>query len=160
MDIKPLKRHPALQDYSREHHDELLLVWKIRGGLKKNISSGRIKNYVLYYFNEFTFPHMNNEEEFILNKLKPEDADRLKILNDHVAIKDLVGKLAVATTGINDLLFEFANLLEAHIRYEERVFFPKLQNNFPEEVITGMQPGRNKSQHCETWEDLFWERSV
>ena len=37
MTTKPLKRHAGLVELSRDHHHGLLLSWKIRQGLKKEI---------------------------------------------------------------------------------------------------------------------------
>ena len=39
MQNKIQKRHKALQNLSREHHHGLLLSWKIRTGLNKNIEA-------------------------------------------------------------------------------------------------------------------------
>ena len=46
----PIKRHQAIVSFSKDHHFGLLLVWKIRQGLKKSIDPVRISNYVLFFF--------------------------------------------------------------------------------------------------------------
>ena len=152
-----LKRHPALQDYSREHHDELLLIWKIRDGLRKNISPKRIIDYCIYRYNEFTSFHMAKEEKFILTKLSESDVDRIKILSDHIEIKELVKKLSENLDDKYNLLTEFANKLEKHIRFEERTFFPKLQNTFSDEEMQSMHSIENNGKESKNWEDSFWE---
>src|SRR5690606_3210653 len=58
----PIKRHKALQGVSREHHHGLLLCWKIRTGLAKNISPDRIKTYVDWFFDVYLRPHFELEE--------------------------------------------------------------------------------------------------
>lgn len=151
-----LKRHQALQDYSREHHDELLLVWKIREGIRKNISGERIKEYCINHYNELTSLHMQKEENYILTKLPEQDEDRIKILNDHEAIKKLIQLLSEDSSVNYDLLSEFAVKLEAHIRYEERTFFPKLQETLSDDDIKSMQPSEEKLKEC-IWKDPFWE---
>jgi hemerythrin-like domain-containing protein len=153
----PLKRHPALQDYSREHHDELKLVWKIREGLKKDILPQRIIDYCIHHYNEATTFHMNNEENFILNKLPENDSDRIKILNEHAEIKEIVNNFSDNTSNKKNLLAEFAEKLEKHIRYEERIFFPRIQNEFSEEILNEIHPGENISRECPVWTDPFWE---
>jgi len=153
-----LKRHPALQDYSREHHFELLLVWKIREGLRKNISPERIIDYCINHYNEVASLHMAKEEKYILIKLPENDKDRIKILNEHKAIKDSVKKLTKNSLDKNKLLSKFADNLEKHVRYEERTFFPKLQNKFSDEIIKSMQPLENKVQDSTNWNDPFWEK--
>ena len=37
---KPIKRHKAIQPLSREHHQGLLLCWKIGKGFEKGIERG------------------------------------------------------------------------------------------------------------------------
>ena len=155
-----LKRHPVLQDYSREHHDELLLVWKIREGLKKDISPKRIVDYCVHHYNEVTSLHMEKEEKYILKKLPENDNDRIKILTEHAAIKGLVKKLSKNSSDKNKLLSEFADKLEKHIRYEERTFFPKLQNLFPDEIIKSMQPAESKIKECTVWKDSLDRKST
>lgn len=152
-----LKRHQALQDYSREHHDELLLVWKIREGLKKNISPKRIIDYCIHHYNEITSLHMKKEEKYILKKLPENDKDRIKILNEHKTINEVVKNLSKDSLDKNNKLIEFADNLEKHIRYEERTFFPKLQKTFSDELIKSMQPAESKVQECTEWKDPFWE---
>jgi hypothetical protein len=152
----PLKRHPALQDYSREHHDELLLVWKIREGLRRGISPDRIISYIIHHFNQETLFHMMREEEYILKKLEDDDLDKIKILNEHAHLKELVSKLENESADQKQLIIDFADALEKHIRYEERMFFPKLQHDFSDEALIEMKPTEPTSS-CAPWEDSFWE---
>ncbi|GAA3575326.1 hypothetical protein [Snuella lapsa] len=65
MDKKPLKRHKALQPLSREHHHGLLLSWKIRSGLSRNIPVERIKIYTDWFFETHLIPHFEMEEKYI-----------------------------------------------------------------------------------------------
>ena len=46
----PIKRSQALIQFSREHHFGLLLVWKMRQGLKENIEPIRISDYTIFIF--------------------------------------------------------------------------------------------------------------
>lgn len=153
-----LKRHPSLQDYSREHHDELLLVWKIREGIRKNISCERIRDYCVNHFSELTSLHMQKEENYILAKLPEQDKDKIRIIHDHEVIKNLIRLLSDDTSVNYDLLSQFADKLEEHIRFEERTFFPKLQENFSEDSIKSMQPFGEKSKDRTIWKDPFWEK--
>jgi len=151
-----LKRHLALQDYSREHHDELLLIWKIREGLRRSVSPKRIIEYCVHHYNEFTASHMANEERYILTKLPESDDDRIKILLDHAEIKEIVKKLSENHEN-KDMLTEFADKLEKHIRFEERTFFPKLQLAFSDEVMESMHSMENNAKEPKGWKDSFWE---
>ena len=48
----PIKRHPAIVSFSKDHHFGLLLVWKIRQGLSRQVDPERISNYTGYFFKE------------------------------------------------------------------------------------------------------------
>jgi hemerythrin-like domain-containing protein len=151
-----LKRHPALQEYSKEHHDELLFVWKIREGLKKDISPERIIDFIKYQYNASTSLHMAQEEKYILDKLPQHDADKVKILHEHEALKDMIQKISISTTDKVKMLSEFADALDKHIRFEERIFFPRLQDSLAEDIIMSMKPSGSKVKQDKQWEDAFW----
>ena len=53
----PIKRHSALLEFSREHHFGLLLVWKVRQGLKKDIDLIRITDYIVFFFEKDLIQH-------------------------------------------------------------------------------------------------------
>ena len=65
MDRPPIKRHSALQGVSREHHHGLLLCWKIRTGVSKNIPLERIKMYADWFYATYLVPHFELEETHI-----------------------------------------------------------------------------------------------
>ena len=153
-----LKRHESLQGYSREHHDELLLVWKINEGLKKKISIERIIDYCIFHFKEMLSKHMEREEKYILSKLADDDFDKKEILFQHQTIKALFKKLEDSFTNKKELLLEIADKLEKHIRLEERVFFPRIQNDFSEEILKTMRPNESELKECTLWNDPFWEK--
>ena len=50
MEQKPIKRRKELVPLSRDHHNGLLLCWKIRTGIRTEIDYTRISQYVLYFF--------------------------------------------------------------------------------------------------------------
>ena len=72
MKVKPIKRHKAIQPLSREHHQGLLLSWKIRTGLSKGVSTDRIKTYADWFYKTYLIPHFEEEEKhrhYLPNKL-------------------------------------------------------------------------------------------
>ena len=99
---------------------------------------------------------MAQEETNILNKLSEQDANGIKIINEHTVLKKLVKQFSIKSVDKNSLLFEFVNLLEKHIRYEERIFFPKLQNSLPDDIIESMRPSEGKEKEHTKWKDAFW----
>lgn len=66
---KPIKRNAAIVEFSEDHHFALLLVWKIREGLKKSIDPVRINRYAIHFFDTDLTHHFKDEEEMLFNKL-------------------------------------------------------------------------------------------
>ncbi len=153
----PIKRHPALVQFSRDHHFGLLLVWKIRQGLKSNIATERISNYLLYFFEQDLLPHFKKEEEDMFTKLPEDDNILTKALNDHKRIYSLVNLIGTDKSNPN-LLSEFADTLDQHIRFEERTLFNHLQNTLTEIDLTALallHPEQKEDADI-NWNDHFW----
>lgn len=66
QDIKPIKRCKQLIPLSREHHDGLLFVWKLRQGLKNNTTVGVLRNFCNWYWTQHIKPHFHQEEKILL----------------------------------------------------------------------------------------------
>jgi hemerythrin-like domain-containing protein len=153
----PIKRHPAIVQFSRDHHFGLLLNWKIRQGLKQNIEPGRITEYILYFFDEDLKTHFAEEERILFARL--DDADTLKqqALKDHAAINSMIDGMRLKKTDLA-MITSFADALEKHIRFEERVLFNHLQTAFSEaelETMAAEYPEKLKDTDA-GWPDHFW----
>jgi hypothetical protein len=152
----PIKRHQALVSFSKEHHFGLLLVWKIRRGLLNAISAERISRYVLFFFNEDLKTHFKEEEQMLFSKLPATDTLRLQAEAEHEKIYLLAEAIAGAADE-QDLLREFADTLETHIRFEERILFNHLQNHIPAEQLEEISSRFSNSVDLDSkWEDFFW----
>lgn len=156
--ITPIKRHPAIVSFSKEHHFGLLLVWKIRQGLKKSIPAERISNYVLFFFREDLDNHFKEEEQLLFSKLPADDELRIKAEKDHLEIYQLVDAIK-KNKGNTGHLSEMADKLEKHIRFEERELFNHLQANIGADDLKEIEKRfSNTGQGIdEKWEDNFWE---
>lgn len=151
-----LKRHSSLQDFSREHHEELLLGWKIKRGLAKGIEADRIARYCKHFYKQYLSKHMEKEEKYIISKLNPSDPDAIKLLKEHQQVKQLIEGLGKDPVNTVDFLKILAQELETHIRYEERVFFSRIQKELDEEVLQTMQPEEDQIKEGTEWNDCFW----
>ncbi len=58
----PLKRHTALQPLSHDHHQGLLLCWKIRTGFELGVDHERMKRYTDWFWENHLLPHFIFEE--------------------------------------------------------------------------------------------------
>lgn len=157
-DNSPIKRNPAIVSFSKDHHFGLLLSWKIRQGLKNNISPERISNYVIYFFDEDLKKHFREEEELLFSKLPANNRLRQKAEADHKSILQLLSAIE-KDKGNATLLSQIADEVERHIRFEERELFSYLQMNIPEnelEAIISRSPN-NGQQIDDQWKDVFWD---
>ena len=154
----PIKRDKSLVTLSRDHHDGLMLVWKIRQGISLQIDNERIATYVVNAFDQELQPHFIEEEGLLFIQLAPVDDLRVRAENEHGEIREKIASFRSSTPLTSDLL-NFAALLEAHIRFEERVLFPELEQVIPREQLDeiGKQlEQEHATKHCLTWLDEFW----
>ena len=131
---KPIKRDKAFVPFSKDHHFSLLLAWKIRNDLANKVKAEHICSYVLEFFSDNLEQHFKEEEELIFCKLSTDDALRKQAENEHRKIYLLMESIQ-QNTADKELLNEFANTLETHIRFEERTLFNHLQQNMKSEEL-------------------------
>lgn len=156
--IKPIKRNAAIVEFSKDHHFALLLVWKIREGLKKDIEPSRITKYVIHFFDTDLIPHFKGEEELLFPKLSKDNKLRMQAEAEHENIYQMIDGLRKKPDD-NDLLKKFADTLEKHVRFEERELFNYLQENISESDLSEIASSLKAREHePETlWADAFWE---
>lgn len=154
----PIKRSKALVEYSREHHFGLLLIWKIREGLKKNIELKRITNYLIWFFNQEIELHFKDEEVSLFEKLPLDDTLRKQAFDEHNQIYQLIVNLQKDSENVL-LLKEFADSLESHIRFEERILFNHIEKYLTDKELKHLEMSHRKSEKNidEKWEDWFWD---
>lgn len=149
---KPIKRHSALQPLSRDHHQGLLLCWKIRKGISKNISANEIASYTQWFFKEHLMLHFKIEEEQIFPILGNENKFVQQALSEHTLIASLIESIK------NDYphLEKIADTIEAHIRFEERELFNMIQLNASEAQLQSLHLIENETIFCENSNYNFW----
>jgi len=158
---KPIKRNAAIVELSKDHHFALLLIWKIREGLKNSIEPGRISKYVIHFYENDLVGHFRDEEELLFIKLDASNTLRVQAETEHQQLHQLVDALR-KEPGDRNLLEKIAATLEKHIRFEERVLFNHLQEIIPvdelNEIASALKSRENKSG--ELWKDVFWTRGA
>jgi len=155
----PIKRNAALVSFSKDHHFALLLVWKIRQGLAKGIPANRIASYATDFFRKHLIPHFRDEEEMLFTKLQAGDALRVKAELQHQGLYKLANDIEKTIDDSGGLLTRFADELESHIRFEERVLFNHLQASISalemEQIARRMESDAIRfDDECT---DKFWE---
>jgi len=129
--------------------------WKIKQGIKKNISYERIKNYINYHWDNSQSFHFDEEEKILF----PYSDDELtqRALDEHKEIRELLKALNEVEDF--ELLTLYADKVTEHIRFEERVLFPHLENILTEEQLAEVGKKLNEIHHHaeDEYHDEFWK---
>lgn len=153
----PIKRSNNLVTLSREHHDGLLISWKIRRGLNKQIPLKEIAAYSIYCWQQHLQKHFQQEEQYLFNPYKQEPlcAEALK---QHKQLENTVISFKDEQNLSEETIKNFADKLEQHIRFEEREVFPQLERKIPTDELIKIGEALNKehSKFSDEWENAFW----
>lgn len=149
---KPIKRHIALQPWSKDHHHGLLLGWKIKKGFSLGIDPERIKKYTDWFWENHLIPHFATEEQFVFPILGNDNPLVQQALEEHKQLQFLFEK----EDAISDTLSQIETLLNNHIRFEERVLFNAIQKIANEKDIQILNKAHNGLEYFGLWEDEFW----
>lgn len=119
-----MKRCPELQPLSREHHTALRLALDFRrvaetGGEAALFDACQRARET---FDDALMPHFRIEEQLLLPRLEAAGASAAvaRTLIEHRAIQRLIRELEIPDA---DTLARYADLLTAHVRFEERELF-------------------------------------
>jgi hemerythrin-like domain-containing protein len=159
IESKPLKRAPALIQFSKDHHFSLLLAWKIRQGMRLGISAQRIADYINFFFETYLNDHFKEEEELLFTGLDEHDDLRLSAEQDHRDLHAMNEEIKLQPG--ESLLTKFADRLEQHIRFEERFLFAHLQSSLQEHQLNSIlekMEALHPAQKEDDWKDTFWTR--
>jgi hemerythrin-like domain-containing protein len=158
MENKPLKRNGNIVKLSRDHHASLLFCWKIRQGVKFHVEKNRMIKYVKYFWDHHFSTHFREEEEFLFAPVKNDEVQ--KAIEDHQKIKIFIDKIGVAgMEKEEDVLLELADTVDDHIRFEERVLFPHLQEELSDEQLQKIGEQIVDQPLTDNYEDHFWVKS-
>ena len=85
--IKPIKRSKELAPLSRDHHEGLLFVWKIRQGIKKGIAPVRMAQYAGWFWENHLQEHFEKEEQSFAPVLSAGHPAMLELMDEHEGIE-------------------------------------------------------------------------
>lgn len=154
MEKKPIRRNEHIAKLSRDHHASLMFCWKIRQGIKLNAESERMTKYVAYFLDHHFLPHFKEEEEILF--VPVQDNKVQKAIDDHVVIRKMAGDIIADPVEKQKSLTMLADLVDDHVRYEERILFPFLENELSEEQLENIGSQLAGEPAKDTFEDEFW----
>lgn len=154
-EIKPIKRSKELAPLSREHHDGLQFVWKIKQGLENDTPIELIRDYVRWFWINHIKPHFKDEEKVLLQYLPADNILVKQMIKEHAQIRDMLISLDHKAEKVT--LKMLADFIRNHIRFEERKLFAFAEKTLTQEQLNSIYQQLASESHCDTkWVDEFW----
>jgi hemerythrin-like domain-containing protein len=154
---KPIRRSPELTPLSHDHHDALLLVFKIRQGLNKMIEPERIMAFIIWFWEHHLEKHFRDEEHYLAPLVDPGHEGIWRMFREHKELKEIFVQLKSEPD--SSMLKQFAQSLNDHIRFEERELFPFIEQSVSAGDLQDVFRKLSADEKiCSVWEDEFWSR--
>lgn len=160
-----MKRDKNLETLSWEHHDGLVVAFRVEKGLNNQTNPKVMIEYLSHIWDHALQHHFWQEEAALMPHLQHiEEGNKLlsQMINEHNMLKNLIAKLQQSETNQKTILKDFSRMLNDHIRFEERILFPLAERAISAEKMAQIgkflhrqhRPGNND------WKPSFWkERS-
>lgn len=136
--MKTSRRYDSLIPLSHDHHHALVLCLRIHRGLELHREDegwlqATAEEAIRFFASDLT-PHITSEEEVLFPAMQyvAESSELIcELLREHRAIENLVERLRQMNVALfAETLQQLADLLETHIRKEERAFSQFTSNVF------------------------------
>jgi iron-sulfur cluster repair protein YtfE (RIC family) len=144
------KRHPSLVALSHDHHHGLALALRLRQGDVALLTDGWIhdrheqaKRVAAFYRDELR-SHFLAEERSLFPAMRqyvPVSTDLIdRLVLQHRQIEEIIERVSgPAVRDLAALLVRLGEVLELHIRAEERELFPLYEEHVPDKVARDIQ---------------------
>ena len=139
-----MKRHPALIPLSRDHHHGLVQAVRLRRAAADGDASARLvaaREFVEFFRNEERV-HLRDEEEelfpLLLRHVHSQPAPLREARAQHMQLEGFARTLDIAVAAAivdRETLAATGELLDAHIRLEERQLFPLIEELVPDDEL-------------------------
>jgi len=141
-----MKRHENLQPLSRQHHNGLLAVLLLEKGIKRGADTRQLCDFINWICTEDLDLHFSLEEQHLV-----------PLMDEHRLLQELKMQINAALNPSDAAAF--ADLLEKHIRFEERVVFPAAEQYLtPDEMNElGSVLSVHDDQNCMRYPIKLWE---
>ncbi len=135
-----MKRSQALQTLSSEHHQGLRVAQALKRADADTAVQAR-KTFLAFWAREGR-THFRVEEEVLLPtfaaRATADDETIVNVLVQHVELRRRSAELAAEMEPPVYAIRDLGKLLEAHIRYEERVLFPRVELALAADDLVGL----------------------
>jgi iron-sulfur cluster repair protein YtfE (RIC family) len=155
MPDSAIRRDAALVPLSHDHQRGLALClrlsrWKPGAGNPLEAWTAEVTREI----DEALLPHFALEEEVLIPAIERWMGDRRDVLadvrEDHRRMRALFERIRAGGSDLPEALGALAAILEPHIRSEERVLFPLIQERVPADVLAALAPALHHPVFCPT----------
>jgi iron-sulfur cluster repair protein YtfE (RIC family) len=159
-----MKRAPELRKLSEDHHHGLVNARRLKKAAEGDEESAaeKMARDFLDFWQKDTSLHFREEEEVLLPVMARYEANvahesLVRMLEEHAKIRGLVMQLSDEVTGGNvrgETLRAIGEGLEAHIRLEEQVVFPFVEESLSQAALTELAARlevKEAGPHVEPW---------
>jgi hemerythrin-like domain-containing protein len=155
-----LKRSEALQPLSRQHHNGLLFCLLLGKGIKKQSDPEVMGAFIQEFWYKDLQHHFELEEQYLdpLKKRYPGLKTELdRMTQEHYELKNIINEISLNPSLKS--IEELENKLNAHIRFEERLLFPFIEQTITEaeKQAIGQILGKERDHNCMNYPVKFWE---
>jgi len=151
----PIKRSHELSHLSRDHHEGLLFVWKIKQGVVYGIAEKRIGRFCEWFWQNHLEEHMKKEEVALLQILDESHLLIQNMLEDHIAIRTKIEQVIEDSSYYS--IQRLAQIIYFHIRFEERVLFTAIEKIATSKQLEDISSVIFKQPEPSVqWFDEFW----
>lgn len=159
-----LHRDQALQPLSRQHHQGLMVSLLLSKGLKKNLTTKPMRDFILQFWQDDLQKHFEVEEQYLTPIAKSYATLEpliTRMLLEHQQIVLIINRINnEARAEQLETIKEFADKLEQHIRFEERALFEQIQSTLSAKEMSELNNAFQtiiEKDFCERYPNKFWE---
>jgi hemerythrin-like domain-containing protein len=159
-----LHRDQALQPLSRQHHQGLMVSLLLSKGLKKNLTTKPMRDFILQFWQDDLQKHFEVEEQYLTPIAKSYATLEpliTRMLLEHQQIVLIINRINnEARAEQLETIKEFADKLEQHIRFEERELFEQIQSTLSAKEMSELNNAFQtiiEKDFCERYPNKFWE---
>ena len=155
--MAPIKRSEYLKPLSREHHYSLLFGWKLRQGISHGVEVGRMIEYIRYFEQHMLIPHFKEEETCLF--VYSDNPFVQQALDEHRHILSMIATIKAEPSRVAYADLEsLAEIVDRHVRFEERQLFPYLEENLTQAQLEAVAAAiKDGPAVGDDFADHFWE---
>lgn len=143
-----------------DHYFGLIFCFRLRQGIQRSIDLDRIREYVIYFFENHLLDHLEEEERLVLCNLNKNSEIKRRAEKHFQNLRKAYYKLRVKKNSIRRIEL-IVRYLEDYIRYEERVLFSHVSKKICSGNLVKLKKRLSeKHQWIQNhWFDHFWEEN-